>query len=51
MPQMAPLSWLTLLFFFIMIFFLFNIMNFFMFNYKPIEQKKSKSQTLFNWKW
>nr|ASM41812.1 ATP synthase F0 subunit 8 [Eutetrapha metallescens] len=51
MPQMAPLSWLTLMFFFIMIFFIFNIMNFYMFNYTPKEQKKIKSQTIFNWKW
>nr|YP_009674545.1 ATP synthase F0 subunit 8 [Glenea cantor]QDC34922.1 ATP synthase F0 subunit 8 [Glenea cantor] len=51
MPQMAPLSWLTLFFFFISIFFLFNIMNFYMFNYSPKELKKEKKSTSFNWKW
>nr|YP_010010508.1 ATP synthase F0 subunit 8 [Callosobruchus maculatus]YP_010876294.1 ATP synthase F0 subunit 8 [Bruchus pisorum]QOH99476.1 ATP synthase F0 subunit 8 [Callosobruchus maculatus]WHE17345.1 ATP synthase F0 subunit 8 [Bruchus pisorum] len=51
MPQMAPLNWLTLMIFFIMIFFMFNIMNFFSFSY-PIKKSKLQKKTIkFNWKW
>nr|ATL15400.1 ATP synthase F0 subunit 8 [Callosobruchus maculatus]ATL15439.1 ATP synthase F0 subunit 8 [Callosobruchus maculatus]ATL15452.1 ATP synthase F0 subunit 8 [Callosobruchus maculatus]ATL15465.1 ATP synthase F0 subunit 8 [Callosobruchus maculatus] len=52
MPQMAPLNWLTLMTFFIMIVLIFNSMNFFSFIY-PIKNSKSlqKKTTLYNWKW
>nr|ALO70711.1 ATP synthase F0 subunit 8 [Metopsia clypeata] len=53
MPQMAPMSWLTLFIFFTMIFFMFNMINYFSFLYnKPqtIINKKS-IKTLLNWKW
>nr|AXS64816.1 ATP synthase F0 subunit 8 [Cerambycidae sp. 3 KM-2017] len=51
MPQMAPLNWLELFFYFIMIYILFNTMNFFIFNYQIKFFKKEKKSTLFNWKW
>nr|QWZ46352.1 ATP synthase F0 subunit 8 [Pelecyphorus contortus] len=52
MPQMAPLNWLTLMIFFIMVFSMFNIMNYYSFTYM-IEPKKHKMMKKFkmNWKW
>nr|ADO60614.1 ATP synthase F0 subunit 8 [Omonadus floralis] len=51
MPQMAPLNWLTLMIYFIVIFMLINSLNFYSFIYTPkkTEIKKIKSST--NWKW
>nr|YP_009939490.1 ATP synthase F0 subunit 8 [Chrysomela vigintipunctata]QNV48731.1 ATP synthase F0 subunit 8 [Chrysomela vigintipunctata] len=51
MPQMMPLNWLILLFYFMSIFFLFNIMNYYMFSYSSKTYKKSKKNIMFNWKW
>nr|QWZ46417.1 ATP synthase F0 subunit 8 [Stenomorpha consobrina] len=52
MPQMAPLSWLTLMMFFIMLFLMLNIMNYFSFTH-IIKPKKTSSISKFkiNWKW
>nr|ALO76473.1 ATP synthase F0 subunit 8 [Chapuisia ellenbergeri] len=51
MPQMMPLYWLSLMFFFIMIFFLFNNLNYFNFIYK-IKSTKTKLNLLkYTWKW
>nr|WRO44900.1 ATP synthase F0 subunit 8 [Themus sp. 'cayipennis'] len=52
MPQMAPLSWLNLFFFFITVFLIFNSMNYFFFN-KPslTSNKKSIKKMKTNWKW
>nr|QNG56317.1 ATP synthase F0 subunit 8 [Palaestes scutellaris] len=50
MPQMAPLSWLSLFLFFVMIFIMFNIMNYFSFNYS-IKPKKFWKKFQINWKW
>nr|YP_009731710.1 ATP synthase F0 subunit 8 [Carpophilus dimidiatus]QHR79658.1 ATP synthase F0 subunit 8 [Carpophilus dimidiatus] len=51
MPQMAPLSWLLLFIYFIIIFFMFNVLNYFSFLYK-IKTFKSKKQPIkFSWKW
>nr|YP_010726182.1 ATP synthase F0 subunit 8 [Erasmia pulchella]WDY84163.1 ATP synthase F0 subunit 8 [Erasmia pulchella] len=54
MPQMMPINWMLSLFFFIMIFILFNIMNYYIFNMK-INNLNIKSQSpknkFFNWKW
>nr|AJW76410.1 ATP synthase F0 subunit 8 [Chorotypus fenestratus] len=51
MPQMGPMLWMNLFFFFSIIFIMLNSMNFFMFNYsikkKLIEYKKKSTQ----WKW
>nr|ARH55133.1 ATP synthase F0 subunit 8 [Phaedon armoraciae] len=51
MPQMMPLNWLILMFYFTMIFFLFNIMNYYMFYYNIKTSKKLMSKPLYNWKW
>nr|QZI85889.1 ATP synthase F0 subunit 8 [Agapanthia amurensis] len=51
MPQMAPLSWLTLFIYIIMIFLMFNISNFYNFNYIVKKNKMSKIYLKFNWKW
>nr|UBS93981.1 ATP synthase F0 subunit 8 [Saperda tetrastigma] len=51
MPQMAPLNWLTLSWFFILIFFIFNILNFYSFFYSPQSKKSMKTPLIFNWKW
>nr|ARH54898.1 ATP synthase F0 subunit 8 [Bruchidius cisti] len=51
MPQMAPLNWLSLMIFFIMIFFIFNIMNFYSFSYPVKKNNFEKKITKFNWKW
>nr|AXS66483.1 ATP synthase F0 subunit 8 [Tenebrionoidea sp. 7 KM-2017] len=50
MPQMMPLNWLTLMFMFIMIFYLFNCINYFSFIY---SQKNffNKKKISWNWKW
>nr|APX39917.1 ATP synthase F0 subunit 8 [Hydrothassa fairmairei] len=51
MPQMMPLNWLILMFYFLIIFMMFNIMNYFMFYYN-IKSLKNKSKTIiYNWKW
>nr|YP_010946274.1 ATP synthase F0 subunit 8 [Allacta hainanensis]WGO56992.1 ATP synthase F0 subunit 8 [Allacta hainanensis] len=52
MPQMMPLSWLTLFIFFMMIFMLFNIMNYFtkiMVN--NINNKMKLNSKSLMWKW
>nr|QNG56265.1 ATP synthase F0 subunit 8 [Platisus zelandicus] len=51
MPQMGPLSWLTLFFFFISIFIMYNIMNYFSFIYPIKTFKTLKSSIKINWKW
>nr|AOY39070.1 ATP synthase F0 subunit 8 [Rhizophagus dispar] len=51
MPQMAPLNWLTLLFYFTMIFFIFNSLNYFSFNYNTKKESFKKILLKFNWKW
>nr|APX39245.1 ATP synthase F0 subunit 8 [Aphthona sp. nwb_00407] len=51
MPQMMPLNWLTLMFFFILIFYLFNNLNYFIFTYKFKKDNFSKNKFFFNWKW
>nr|QEJ81491.1 ATP synthase F0 subunit 8 [Luciola sp. FM23] len=51
MPQMAPLSWLNLFMFFIMIFMMFNLMNYFSFMYKSKELEQKKNTKLYTWKW
>nr|ALO77360.1 ATP synthase F0 subunit 8 [Bruchinae sp. GENSP01] len=51
MPQMAPLNWITLMIFFIMIFMFFNILNFYSFSYPVKKIELTKKTTKFNWKW
>nr|YP_010385051.1 ATP synthase F0 subunit 8 [Tropidia scita]UPL65061.1 ATP synthase F0 subunit 8 [Tropidia scita] len=53
MPQMAPISWLSLFLLFSMIFILFNVMNYFIY-LPPTPSFKSSdkiSVNSMNWKW
>nr|AFQ62210.1 ATP synthase F0 subunit 8 [Hypomedon debilicornis] len=52
MPQMAPMNWLFLFIFFILIFLMFNSLNYFSFIYnnKSMINKNSKTFNI-NWKW
>nr|WKU83745.1 ATP synthase F0 subunit 8 [Allograpta obliqua] len=53
MPQMAPISWLSLFIFFSIIFILFNVMNYFI--YIPTSSKSKNFKKIntisMNWKW
>nr|YP_010432673.1 ATP synthase F0 subunit 8 [Gymnopternus congruens]USW06223.1 ATP synthase F0 subunit 8 [Gymnopternus congruens] len=53
MPQMAPLSWLSLYIMFSITLMLFCVMNYYIF--MPQAPKKSKSEKMtsnsLNWKW
>nr|APX39406.1 ATP synthase F0 subunit 8 [Gastrophysa janthina] len=51
MPQMMPLNWLMLLFYFTMIFMIFSIMNYFLFLNKVKYIKKPNKKMNYNWKW
>nr|YP_009176412.1 ATP synthase F0 subunit 8 [Cryptolestes ferrugineus]YP_009176425.1 ATP synthase F0 subunit 8 [Cryptolestes pusillus]ALI86990.1 ATP synthase F0 subunit 8 [Cryptolestes ferrugineus]ALI87006.1 ATP synthase F0 subunit 8 [Cryptolestes pusillus] len=51
MPQMAPLSWLTLFFYFTLIFILFNIMNYYSFMYQVKKERVLSMKKKINWKW
>nr|APX39207.1 ATP synthase F0 subunit 8 [Gonioctena olivacea] len=51
MPQMMPLNWLTLFFYFTMIFLMFNIINYYMFLYTTKTSSTKKINMKFNWKW
>nr|ALO77121.1 ATP synthase F0 subunit 8 [Stilpnonotus mexicanus] len=50
MPQMAPMSWLALMTFFILAFLLFNSMNYYSFTYKK-KNLTIQKKTSHNWKW
>nr|YP_010415122.1 ATP synthase F0 subunit 8 [Sphegina orientalis]URX52606.1 ATP synthase F0 subunit 8 [Sphegina orientalis] len=53
MPQMAPISWLSLFLLFSLIFILFNMVNYFI--YTPLAPKSKsltkKTTNSLNWKW
>nr|UOU84892.1 ATP synthase F0 subunit 8 [Themira lucida] len=53
MPQMAPISWLSLFIMFSITFLLFNILNYY--SFLPTSPKQSESSKIhsspFNWKW
>nr|WHM51891.1 ATP synthase F0 subunit 8 [Stolotermes ruficeps] len=52
MPQMMPLSWLTLMLMFSMIFLLFNSMNYFSSTMIPKGTATTEKTTeKMNWKW
>nr|AXS66321.1 ATP synthase F0 subunit 8 [Staphylinoidea sp. 3 KM-2017] len=52
MPQMAPMNWLTLFIFFVLIFMLFNSINYFSFLYTPSPFKAPENKKmLMSWKW
>nr|WGO57889.1 ATP synthase F0 subunit 8 [Brephallus tramlapensis] len=51
MPQMMPLSWLTLYLYFIIMLFIFSFINYYSFIPTPSFTKKALSPKTFNWKW
>nr|YP_010709541.1 ATP synthase F0 subunit 8 [Rhagonycha nigroimpressa]WCS40137.1 ATP synthase F0 subunit 8 [Rhagonycha nigroimpressa]WRO44848.1 ATP synthase F0 subunit 8 [Rhagonycha nigroimpressa] len=53
MPQMAPLSWLNLFIYFIMVFMFFNSLNYFFYNKSSISQEKKNLKKMISssWKW
>nr|YP_010692538.1 ATP synthase F0 subunit 8 [Argopistes capensis]WBV77020.1 ATP synthase F0 subunit 8 [Argopistes capensis] len=51
MPQMMPLNWLTLMIFFIIIFYLFNNLIYFNTIYMKKNTKTTKKMLTLNWKW
>nr|YP_009995913.1 ATP synthase F0 subunit 8 [Spondylis buprestoides]QNQ64864.1 ATP synthase F0 subunit 8 [Spondylis buprestoides] len=51
MPQMAPLNWLNLFFWFLIIFLMFNSINYFMIYYNIKKSKITKNKLNYNWKW
>nr|ARH55006.1 ATP synthase F0 subunit 8 [Ernobius pini] len=51
MPQMAPLSWLTLFLFFIAIFLTINAFNYFVVSHDPEMKACSRKTAYLNWKW
>nr|AND96168.1 ATP synthase F0 subunit 8 [Tragiscus dimidiatus] len=51
MPQMAPLNWLFLFFYFLLIFMIFNTLNYYSYIY-PIKSMIIKTKKNFlSWKW
>nr|QII41353.1 ATP synthase F0 subunit 8 [Oreta fuscopurpurea] len=53
MPQMMPINWLIMFFFFLIIFIIFNVMNYYIyFNSNNTNFKKNYSQMKnLYWKW
>nr|WGO57499.1 ATP synthase F0 subunit 8 [Perisphaerus sp. 2 ZQW-2023b] len=51
MPQMMPLSWLTLYMLFIITMLMFSITNYFLYINKPKNYKKNMITKKINWKW
>nr|AXS66448.1 ATP synthase F0 subunit 8 [Curculionoidea sp. 16 KM-2017] len=51
MPQMAPLSWILLFLYFLILYVINIILNYFNVLYYPSFKMKSFPQKKFNWKW
>nr|AOY40062.1 ATP synthase F0 subunit 8 [Scolytinae sp. BMNH 1040351] len=51
MPQMSPLSWLTLYMFFSMLFMLTVTLNYYIFLYAPKKESSHTTLQKINWKW
>nr|ALO77682.1 ATP synthase F0 subunit 8 [Urodontus glabratus] len=51
MPQMAPLSWLTLFVYFSLIFFLFMFLNYYIFTYPSNKKTINLVALSKSWKW
>nr|QJX65649.1 ATP synthase F0 subunit 8 [Amorophaga japonica] len=54
MPQMMPMNWIMLILFFMIIFYLFNIMNYYNFkiiNKSIMKNNKNFFKTNLIWKW
>nr|YP_009441880.1 ATP synthase F0 subunit 8 [Xylosandrus crassiusculus]AOY40075.1 ATP synthase F0 subunit 8 [Xylosandrus crassiusculus] len=50
MPQMAPISWITLYMFFTILFLMMCIVNYYIFLYNPTN-KIVKQAMNYSWKW
>nr|AML25663.1 ATP synthase F0 subunit 8 [Scolytinae sp. BMNH 1274712] len=50
MPQMSPLSWLTLMFYFIILLIMSSILNYYLFSYKIKNMNNMKTNKT-NWLW
>nr|WGO58071.1 ATP synthase F0 subunit 8 [Rhabdoblatta omei] len=51
MPQMMPLSWLTLYLFFIMMLLIFSFINYYSFIPQSFSSSKNMSSKTLSWKW
>nr|AYW52171.1 ATP synthase F0 subunit 8 [Anthicidae sp. 1 ACP-2013] len=51
MPQMAPLNWLMLMVYFILIFMMINSINYYLFTYNHKTSSFKKKTIKMNWKW
>nr|AYR05343.1 ATP synthase F0 subunit 8 [Mordellidae sp. 4 ACP-2013] len=51
MPQMAPLNWLTLMLYFLMILLSFNALNYYYYFNKKMKNIKMLASSPINWKW
>nr|YP_003331370.1 ATP synthase F0 subunit 8 [Apatides fortis]ACM45053.1 ATP synthase F0 subunit 8 [Apatides fortis] len=51
MPQMAPLSWVTLMIYFTIIFLMINPLNYFLFIKTSSYYSTKLQHTPLNWKW
>nr|YP_011010631.1 ATP synthase F0 subunit 8 [Halobates bryani]WPW47311.1 ATP synthase F0 subunit 8 [Halobates bryani] len=51
MPQMAPMSWLSLMIMFIIMIIVINSMSYFNKNYQIKTNSKDKKMNQLNWKW
>nr|QVM79299.1 ATP synthase F0 subunit 8 [Teledapalpus zolotichini] len=51
MPQMAPMNWLILFLFFIIMFFIINSLNYYIFLYDIKKNNNIMKKMKMNWKW
>nr|UPX88476.1 ATP synthase F0 subunit 8 [Noterus clavicornis] len=51
MPQMAPMNWMILYFFFILTFLIMNFFNYFYLSMNLKFKSFLKKKNTFNWKW
>nr|ALO71012.1 ATP synthase F0 subunit 8 [Pselaphinae sp. 1 EF-2015] len=51
MPQMSPLNWMILYIMFLLIFFMFNILNYYFINYNFSYKMSNIKKYVYNWKW
>uniref|UniRef100_A0A977JP02 ATP synthase complex subunit 8 n=1 Tax=Coccotorus chaoi TaxID=2978103 RepID=A0A977JP02_9CUCU len=51
MPQMAPINWLSLYFYFLILFLMVIIMNYFLYLNMPKIKMKTNPPLKNNWKW
>nr|ATN23494.1 ATP synthase F0 subunit 8 [Lema sp. EMHAU-15071010] len=51
MPQMAPLNWISLMIYFIIMFYTFNIINYYINMYASKKSFMKINNLKLNWKW